>query len=711
MKSSKRRGAAPRKLAVATPTAVASNPAIPDALGGSLRNYQHLFAALALSILTLLAYGNSFDGGFVLDNRGLLLNDPRLRQANAANLSLIWRHTYWWPTGEGGVYRPFTTLSYLFNYALLGNADHPVGYHWVNFFLHALNVLLVYALVHRFIRKFWPAFFIAAIWAVHPVLTEAVTNIVGRADLLAATGLLGGFLLYLKSVETDGWQRWAWLTGLMVVTAIGVFSKENAVVLPAAIVLYELMFRQEHQRSRVAAGLIAVLAPMALMFYQRAQVLAASLPKEVPLTDNPILRAGFWEGRLTAIDVAVRYLSLIVWPARLSADYSWNQIPIARGSLGDWFCVAILLALIPALVSLYRWDRRAFFLTAFALLWMAPVANLIFPIGSIMAERFLYVPALAVIVCVVLGIYVVAERAHVPAYQPVVLCVLIMATLGARTWVRNADWKDDRSMARALLRAAPNSFKPHDFMANVLFASDPTHANIEQVIAESEKSLAILDPLPDAESIPDPYELAGTCYVYHGDYPKAIAALKRFLAIEQASFAAFERKAAAGQGRYEGAESLKSAQRITGARQGDAYTWLSMAYLRSGDAADAVDAAAHARALNPASPPLYRQLAKIALSAGRVDEAAALYVEGAFVTSDGSLRKDLLDLYQRMGPGTCALKPGPRGPAINPACTMVHSHLCAAAAGTIGTLQRTDQMQMAQARKKMFVEEFGCFVQ
>ena len=257
----------------------------------------------------------------VLDNRGLLLNDPRLRQATAANLSLIWRHTYWWPTGEGGVYRPFTTLSYLFNYALLGNADHPVGYHWVNFFLHALNVLLVCALVHRFIRKFWPAFFIAAIWAVHPVLTEAVTNIVGRADLLAATGLLGGFLLYLRSVETDGWQRWAWLSGLIAVTAIGVFSKENAVVLPAAIVLYEIMFRQEHRPSRVAAGLIAVLAPMALMFYQRAQVLAASLPKEVPVTDNPILRAGFWEGRLTAIDVAVD-LSLIVWPARLSADYS-----------------------------------------------------------------------------------------------------------------------------------------------------------------------------------------------------------------------------------------------------------------------------------------------------------------------------------------------------------------------------------------------------
>jgi tetratricopeptide (TPR) repeat protein len=246
-------------------------------------------------------------------------------------------------------------------------------------------------------------------------------------------------------------------------------------------------------------------------------------------------------------------------------------------------------------------------------------------------------------------------------------------------------------------------------MANVLFASDPSHANIDRVIAESEKSLAILDPLPDSQSVPDPYELAGTCYVYRGDYRKAIAALNRFLAIEKAEFASFQRKLPR-EGQYAEGASLKSAERTTAVRQGDAYTWLSMAYLRSGDAVNAADAAARARALNPASPQFYRQLADIALSEGRVDEAAASYIEGAFVTSDGSLRKDLLDLYQRMGPGSCALKPGPHGPAINPACPMVHAHLCAAAAGTMGTLNHTDRSELAQTRKRMFVEEFGCQV-
>jgi hypothetical protein len=136
-----------------------------------------------------------------------------------------------------------------------------------------------------------------------------------------------------------------------------------------------------------------------------------------------------------------------------------------------------------------------------------------------------------------------------------------------------------------------------------------------------------------------------------------------------------------------------------------------MAYLRSGDSNEASDAAAQARTLHPLSPQLYRQLAEIALSKGRLDEAAATYVEGAFVLSDGSLRQDLVAMYRKeLPPGNCALTRGPRGLALNPACPLVHAHLCGAAAGTIKTLAATDQNDLAQARKKMFVEEFGCKV-
>ena len=85
-----------------------------------------------LALLCLAVYSNAFGAGFALDNRQLILRDPRVHAFTRENLSLILNHTYWWPYGESGLYRPLTTFTYLFNYAVLGNADRPAGYHWFN---------------------------------------------------------------------------------------------------------------------------------------------------------------------------------------------------------------------------------------------------------------------------------------------------------------------------------------------------------------------------------------------------------------------------------------------------------------------------------------------------------------------------------------------------------------------------------------------------
>jgi len=92
-----------------------------------------------------------------------------------------------------------------------------------------------------------------------------------------------------------------------------------------------------------------------------------------------------------------------------------------------------------------------------------------------------------------------------------------------------------------------------------------------------------------------------------------------------------------------------------------------------------------------------------------MDDAAAIFVEGAFITSDGNLREALVKLYEdEMDPRSCALIPGPHGPAINPACAIVQAHLCAASRETVSTLVRAGKRDLAKTRKKMFVQEFGC---
>ena len=568
----------------------------------------------------MLAFSNSFQSGFVLDNKGLLL-DPRIREVTPENIALILKHTYWWPTGEAGLYRPFTTLSYLFNYAILGGGDQPTGYHWLNLILHVGNVSLAYVLALRLLRRFWPAVFVAGLWAVHPALTESVTNIVGRADLLAATAVLSGLLMYMKSTEASGWARVFWLVGLAIVTTIGVFSKESAVAILPLIVLYEIAWWEERRpHPALLYGCVATLLPIAVMLYQRSVVLAASPPAEFPFTDNPIVGTDWWTGRLTAVKVMARYLWLTIWPQQLSVDYSYNQIPLAHGAIEDWLAGLIVLAFAIGIVLLYRWNRTCFFLACFAFLNFVPASNLLFPIGSIMADRLLYLPSLGLLACLVMAIYAIARRPKTAVLAPIALC-LIAAGFTLRTWVRNRDWQSDLSIAIADVRISPNSFKLHRFLAASLFESDPAHSNIDQVIAEQEKSLSVINSLPAKLSPPDAYRQAGYYYLVQGEhgqvenapaaYKRALQALSRCLEIDRV-------------GRPSSALSGGDSQ---------AYLLLSIAYLRLGDADHAYDAVSKGQALDPLNPQMYRQLSDVLAHQRRNEEANAAFMQASAIAS------------------------------------------------------------------------------
>jgi hypothetical protein len=282
-------------------------------------------ARAALFAIALLAYANSFSSGLVQDAQALLTLDDRIRALTAANLRLIFDKTYWWPKVADGLYRPVTTLSLLFNYAVLGNGQSATGYHMVNFLLHAGNVWLVYALARRVLQDARAAFLAAALWAVHPIATEAVTNIAGRADLLAAMAVLAGLLLYASLDDRQGWRARASAGALFVVATAGVFSKENAAVLLAIMVLWDL-YRVTRPR---AAAYAAVTASLALLWGARHAVLGAMPSPEVVYVDNPLRATGFLVARWTAVKVIAMDLGLLLWPAGLSSDRSYREIALA----------------------------------------------------------------------------------------------------------------------------------------------------------------------------------------------------------------------------------------------------------------------------------------------------------------------------------------------------------------------------------------------
>src|SRR4029077_16542684 len=140
------------------------------------------------------------------------------------------------------------------------------------------------------------------IWAVLPLSTEAVTNIVGRADLIAAFAVLSAFLLYLRARDATGTGRLMGMTGVAALTLAGVFSKESAVMIVPLLVLYELAWWTRRRSVTMCMWRAAApVPPLVLMWSQRAAVMGAARSAEFAFVDNPIVGAGFWVGRLTAI--------------------------------------------------------------------------------------------------------------------------------------------------------------------------------------------------------------------------------------------------------------------------------------------------------------------------------------------------------------------------------------------------------------------------
>jgi hypothetical protein len=317
------------------------------------------------------------------------------------------------------------------------------------------------------------------------------------------------------STEVTGQRRLVVLGGAAAVTLVGVFSKESAVTVIGVIVLYELTWWKERREVKGRlAGLLAIGIPILLMLLQRARVMSAAGSASFPFLDNPISGSPFLQGKLTALAVMARYVWRLACPITLSADYSYNQIPLATGTVTDWISWLVVAALAAGVILAYRRNSTVFFLAGFAAVSFVPVSNLLFPIGTIMAERFLYLPAVAFCGCLVLGWTALPGRFQKSAPLAV---GLLAGAYAARTFLRNPDWQDDLTMAKALVKTSPNSFKVEKMLAFQSFRSDPTHPSIDQVIAIAENGLTILNPVPDRDNNAEAYRFAGGYYFNKGD--------------------------------------------------------------------------------------------------------------------------------------------------------------------------------------------------
>lgn len=419
-----------------------------------------LAAAILLSHLPLLRAGYVQDDHVAVEGNAV---------AARGSIAEIASGSYWQGAhgGTGSLYRPVTVGSYALERTLAGGARAPVS-HAVNLALHLGVCWVLYLLALRIGIGAPAALAGALLFAVCPSKSEAVANVVGRAEILAALFTLIAVRWFLDTGRWDaiepspsaGRARLAaW--GCAGAVLLACTSKETGFVVVPLLLLVEMLRPRPGGRA-ARVDRLGALAPSLLAFeiavVARTAALEAFFPRQsVPVMDNPLVGLHGAAYLASALALVVRYARILLVPFRLANDYSGASIPL-EPTLAAWRPIVGALLLAGLGVAAVRGLRSTASITArrislgaaIVLLPYLLVSNLIVPIGAIMAERFLYLPVAGLCLMLAVAIDRAGARERRAAYA-------VAALLGVAMFARALDWRDDATIFAATFRNNPES--------------------------------------------------------------------------------------------------------------------------------------------------------------------------------------------------------------------------------------------------------------
>jgi len=397
---------------------------------------------------------------------------------NSENLFNLFVSPYHQSAPYTGLFRPVTMASYALNYAALGS--DPAGFHVINIILHALNVVLVFAVLNLITHNKLLAGGVALLFLAHPIHTEAVTSIVGRAELLAFGFGMSAILLALKN------SRWLGAAAFL----LALLSKESAIAfLP--IILYLWRWQQNWAWPvvvRRGLQLATALVPYLLLRYAALKEYIFK-SDGVSFVENPLAFLPWGERIAVALKVFFLYLAKLIWPVKLSADYSYQSFSLAGNLFSSWQAL-VGLGILIGLVWLLIARRKSIYGVA-AGLFLFPflvISNLFLPIGTIMGERLMYLPSLGVLIIV--GLVLLRLRPQI--YLTAIILLAIMG--GVLTVDRNRDWLTSERLLAATVAVNPNAVITRTGLAAHSLEKDDLAAAKTQLV-ETEKIYADYSPL------------------------------------------------------------------------------------------------------------------------------------------------------------------------------------------------------------------------
>jgi len=391
------------------------------------------------------------------------------------------------------------------------------GYHLLNFFLHLLCTLLVYFVILYIFRFTIPpgevdslryplmALFAALVFGLHPVQTESVTYINGRASSLTGLFFLGSFLTYMQ-YRLNGKIRYLLLSTLAY--AVALLVKETAITLFAVLVLFNVMFPHGSSFKNRCLSLIPHFLLTSLYLIMRVYFFGTlqygSRPLR-PLYDHLLSQSRAW----------VHYLGTLVLPLNLNINYDF---PVSHSILEYqvMLSIFILAALSWMIWRLSRSNRLIGFFALWFAITLSPT-NSVIALEDLVCDRWLYLSVVgyAALLALAAG-WIFQKRVEAGGRAGKIiffsLCALVVELYGFSTVLRNFDWTSPRTLWEDSVSKAPQNPRAHTALGVALVSQ----GRLEEGAQRFHKAIA-LEPRGGQA-----YLNLGYVYSVQGDLDKAI---------------------------------------------------------------------------------------------------------------------------------------------------------------------------------------------
>ena len=571
-------------------------------------------------ILGLAVYANSLQGEFLWDDEQLIEDNIYIK--SPSYIRNIFTENI--KAGAGrttNFYRPLQMLTLMGDYALW-KLDVR-GYHLSNILLHILAALALYQLIYTLYNDRLVALFSSLFFTVHPIHTEVVSYISGRADSLAYIFVLFGLIFYVRYLSSEKVPLYILALSSYI---LALLSKENSLIFPLLILLYHYALQK-----RLKVKNFLPFLCLALLY-----VLLRVKGLSFVLSEQP--KIGTLFQRLPGFFVAiVNYLRLLFLPFNLHMEYGYRQFYFHNPK-------AILGMLVLASLLVYAAkQRKTFPLASFSVFWfflaLLPSSNL-YPINAYMSEHWLYLPSIGFFLILGKGLSLIYRTRELRTATVVSLAGLL-GLYACLTVKQNNYWKKPITFYEETLKYAPDSPRMNSNLGNIYSELGRT----EEAIALFKKTIAI-DP-----SYAPAYNNLGNIYNALGKKQEAISLYQKTIAIDPDFVDTYNNLGVVYHSLNRNQEAIASYQKALelNPRHLGAYTNFALLYLGIGEKEEAISLFKKATEVAPGAA-TYGNLGHACKSIGRIEESIAAYRKATeFEPKDAVNYYNLGLLYSTVG--------------------------------------------------------------